>query len=163
MARIYPRNYEVLSRTGRVQEILGETDEAIIWYLRARKRASRADEALAAVNRLCVLYDNLDQTENADHQLAQFLKEFPDSPDYEVVVERLERRALRDGFSISSLLEALDENPLAHQPAAAMALSAAPLAPKTDVELVALDSAGAANLQRRLSCPGRDRFVVVQV
>lgn len=150
LARIYPRNYEVLSRTGRVQEILGENEEAVAWYLRARKRASRAEEALAAVNRLCVLYDtHLSQPEEADRLLAQFIKDYPDSLDHAIVVERLERRAHRDGFSLSNLLESLEENPLAGEATAELALAAPALKGKTAVELVTLESAGAAETTTR--------------
>lgn len=72
LARIYPRNFEVLRRTGRVHEILDQPEDAITWYHRARKRAGSASEALVAVNRLCALYDGaLDQPEQADAALDQ--------------------------------------------------------------------------------------------
>jgi tetratricopeptide (TPR) repeat protein len=144
LARIYPRNYEVLSRTGRVQEILGDNEEAVAWYLRARKRASRAEEALAAVNRLCVLYDtHLGQSEEADRQLALFIKDYPDALDRDIVVERLERRAHRDGVTLSTFLESLEENPLDIESEVALAYSAPPPIAKSAVELVTLESAGA--------------------
>lgn len=145
LARIYPRNYEVLSRTGRVEEILGNHQEAVTWYLRARKRATRAEEALAAANRLCVLYDtHLEQPEEADRHLAQFIKDYPDSLDRDIVVERLERRAHREGFTLSTLLEALDEHPLDLEPVAELAHATPALEAKAAVELVTLESAGAA-------------------
>lgn len=139
LARIYPRNFEVLSRTGRAQEILGDFEEAVTWYLRARKRASGADEALIAINHLCNLYDTkLDQPEQADQVLAQFLQDYPNSLDRDIVVERLERRAHREGFTLSSLLEALEENPLALAPVEELALVAA----RPAIELVTLETAG---------------------
>lgn len=149
LARIYPRNFEVLSRTGRVQEILGQAEEAATWYLRARNRASRADEALAAVNHLCGLYDTkLDQPDLADHQLALFIQDYPDSPDREIVVERLERRAHRDGFRLSSLLEALEENPLTLTP-----LEEPRTGPKQSIELVTLELAGAVESTHAMTSP----------
>lgn len=139
LARIYPRNFEVLSRTGRVQEILGDFEESVTWYLRARKRASGADEALLAVNHLCSLYDTkLSQPEQADQLLIQFLQDFPNSPDREIVVERLERRANREGFTLSSLLEALEENPLAMAPVEEINSDT-----RQSIELVTLETAGA--------------------
>lgn len=142
LARIYPRNFEVLSRTGRVQEILEQPEEAVVWYLRARKRASRADEALLAVNHLCALYDGkLARPELADEQLALFIQDYPDSPDREIVVERLERRAHREGFKLSSLLEALEENPLA-----LVAVDEAIPETRQAIELVTLETAGAAEV-----------------
>lgn len=143
LARIYPRNFEVLSRTGRVQEILGNVEEAVAWYERARKRATRADEALLAVNHLCMLYDTkLHQPEQADHQLATFIHDYPNSLDRDIVVERLERRANRTGFSLSQLLEALEENPLAEAPVEEIVVPT-----KQPVELVMLEAAGAAEAE----------------
>ncbi len=153
LARIYPRNFEVLSRTGRVQEILDQPEEAVIWYLRARKRATRAEEALMAVNHLCTLYDGkLGQPELADHQLALFLQDYPDSPDREIVVERLERRAHREGFTLSSLLEALEENPLARVP-----IEEAAPETRQAIELVTLETAGAAEASPPEVVPARPR------
>lgn len=144
LARIYPRNFEVLSRTGRVQEILDRPEEAVAWYLRARKRATRAEEALLAVNHLCTLYDNqLGQPEEADHQLAMFIQDFPDAFDRDIVVERLERRAHRDGFKLSSLLDALEENPLALAPLEEITLPVTLPIAKPPIELVTLQTAGA--------------------
>jgi tetratricopeptide (TPR) repeat protein len=143
LARIYPRNFEVLSRTGRVQEILGNMEEAVTWYQRARKRAARADEALAAVNHLCNLYDTkLNQPEQADHELATFIQDYPNSLDRDIVVERLERRANRSGFSLSQLLEALEENPLPEEPLEEVVVPA-----RQPVELVMLEAAGAAEAE----------------
>lgn len=140
LARIYPRNYEVLSRTARVEAILGHHEEAVTWYLRARKRATRSDEALAVVNQLCLLYDtHLEQPGEADRALVQFMQDYPDSPDREIVVERLERRANRADFTLSAMLEALEENPLAE-----IDLEVVP-APRTTVELVTLEAAGVAD------------------
>lgn len=153
LARIYPRNFEVLSRTGRVQEILGQPEEATIWYLRARKRASRADEALVAVNHLCSLYDGkLGQPELADEQLALFIQDYPDSPDREIVVERLERRAHREGFTLSSLLEALEENPLALVP-----IDETMPETRQVIDLVTLETAGAAEAAPPEVTPARPR------
>lgn len=153
LARIYPRNFEVLSRTGRVQEILEQPEEALTWYLRARKRAARADEALLAVNHLCALYDGqLGQPELADQQLALFIQDYPDSPDREIVVERLERRAHREGFTLSSLLEALEENPLARMPVEEVMPEA-----RQAIELVTLETAGAAEAAPPEVAPARPR------
>jgi len=153
LARIYPRNFEVLSRTGRVQEILAQPEEAAVWYLRARKRASRADEALLAVNHLCALYDGkLGQPELADQQLALFIQDYPNSPDREIVVERLERRAHREGFTLSSLLEALEENPLA----LATVDEALPET-RQAIVLVTLETAGAAEPASPEAAPARPR------
>lgn len=114
LARIYPRNFEVLRRTGRVQELLENHEEAATWYLRARKRASTAQEALTATNRLCAIYDGaLDQPESADEVLVQFLEDYPESPDRILVIDRLERRATKSERSISAILQALEETPLA--------------------------------------------------
>lgn len=160
LARIYPRNYEVLSRTARVEAILGHHEEAVTWYLRARKRASRADEALAVVNQLCLLYDtHLEQPAEADRVLVQFIQDYPDSPDREIVVERLERRANRADFSLSAMLEALEENPLAD-----VALDAAP-APRTAVELVTLEAAGVADRQeaaQEITSTGRSVAIALE-
>ena len=153
LARIYPRNFEVLSRTGRVQEILDQPEEAATWYLRARKRASRADEALVAVNHLCALYDGkLGQPELADQQLALFIQDYPGSPDREIVVERLERRAHREGFTLSSLLEALEENPLAR-----VAIEETLPETRQTIELVTLETAGAAEAAPPEVAPARPR------
>lgn len=153
LARIYPRNFEVLSRTARVQEILERPEEAVTWYLRARKRASRADEALLAVNHLCALYDGkLEHPELADQQLALFIQDYPDSPDREIVVERLERRANREGFKLSSLLEALEENPLA-----LVSVEETVPEPRQTIELVTLETAGAAEPAPAEVAPARPR------
>ncbi|MBX3179597.1 MAG: hypothetical protein KF886_19755 [Candidatus Hydrogenedentes bacterium] len=110
LARIYPRNFEVLQRTARIHELLERPEEASVWYQRARKRAAGPDEALVAVNRLCALYDgDLKVPNEADSALLAFLSDYPDSLDAPVVRDRLERRAQRADFQISAALEALDE------------------------------------------------------
>jgi len=113
LARIYPRNFEVLTRAARVNEILGRSEEAVAWYMRARKRATDAREALTAVNRLCALYDGeLDRPDESDAQLAWFLESYPKSLDFSIVRDRLERRAIRADGAISTQLAALDANPM---------------------------------------------------
>lgn len=114
LARIYPRNFEVLRRTGRIQELLENHTEAVTWYHRARKRAASSQEALTVTNRLCAIYDGaLDEPASADEVLARFLEDYPDSPDRNLVIERLERRATKSERSISAILQALEESPLA--------------------------------------------------
>lgn len=114
LARIFPRNFEVLKRTGRVNEILDRNEDAITWYMRARTRATGDQEALAAVNRICAIYDGvLEQPDEADAQLAWFIETYPDSPDRDIVRDRLERRAIRIDRTVSGQLEALEETPFA--------------------------------------------------
>lgn len=149
LARIYPRNVEVLSRTANIHVVLERPAEAVEWYLRARKRAVRADDALEAVNSLCRLYDNeLALAEKAEYQLARFIRDFPDSPDVDIVRDRLSRRANKTDWSVSDFLEAMDDEsavvevsadtektvpaPSVHKPAQA-------------VELVSLEDEGAAD------------------
>lgn len=150
LARIYSRNIEVLSRTARTYSILGQPEEAEAMYLRARKRAKRADDALETVNHLCRLYDNeLEAPEKADYQLARFIRDFPDSPDVDIVRDRLNRRADKTDWSVSDFLEALEDDPLS-DPTPASGLEELPAvgpalnAPAKPVELVSLESEGAA-------------------
>jgi hypothetical protein len=148
LARIYSHNVGVLSRVGRVQRILGHTEEAAAWYLRARKRSKQADDALEAVNHLCELYDQeLDTPEKADYQLARFVRDFPDSLDIDIVRDRLNRRANKTDWTISEFLGSLDDEPLLADnqssspdelPSIGRSLRSQPA-----TELVALETAGA--------------------
>lgn len=165
LARIYPRNFEVLQRTARIQEILGNPEEAATWYLRARKRAANAAEALAAVNRLCALYDaELDRPDEAGNQLAQFIEDFPESPDRLLVVDRLERREHKTEHSVSVILQALDESPLEQAPEVTVAQSSLPAAGpplpwKPEAELVTLDEAGAVESRGNTIAPAKPRSI----
>jgi hypothetical protein len=143
LARIYPRNYEVLSRTARVNQLLGQPGEAVAWYMRARKRAPGAREALAAVNHLCALYDGeLSLPDETDRQLAWFMATYPDSPDASIVRDRLERRAIKSEVTISSRLSALDADPLDASETRMPEVPGAPLPPHAD--LVTMEAEGAA-------------------
>ena len=150
LARIYPRNFEVLSRAARVQHALGNLVDAEAWYLRARKRAKRADDALEAANQLCRIYDDdLSQPEKADYQLARFIQDFPDSPDVSIVRDRLNRRANKTDWSVSDFLDALEDDPLSPydtpSDAAARELEEEAARSRPRVELVTLEAAGASD------------------
>ncbi len=149
LARIYPRNVEVLSRTANIHVVLERPAEAAEWYLRARKRAVRADDALEAVNSLCRLYDNeLALAEKAEYQLARFIRDFPDSPDVDIVRDRLSRRANKTDWSVSDFLEAMDDEPaVVEVPADTEKTVPAPSVhkPAQVVELVSLEDEGAAD------------------
>lgn len=145
LARIYPRNFEVLSRTARVNQLLGQPGEAVAWYMRARKRAPGAREALAAVNHLCALYDGeLSLPDETDRQLAWFMATYPDSPDASIVRDRLERRAIKSEVSISSRLSALDADPLDASEALMPEVPGTPLPLVPHADLVTLAAEGAA-------------------
>jgi len=150
LARIYPRNFEVLSRAANAHVMLGRIEDAANWYIRARKRARRVDDALEAVNALVRLYDNeLDLPERADYHLARFIRDFPDAPDTDIVRDRLNRRAKKTDWSVSDFLEALDDDPLSEpglvpSPESLPAVGPPLAPPHQQVELVSLESEGAA-------------------
>lgn len=150
LARIYPRNIEVLSRTANIHVVLDRPSEAVEWYLRARKRATRADDALEVVNSLCRLYDEeLDRSEKAEYQLARFIRDFPDSPDVDIVRDRLSRRANKTDWSVSDFLEAMDDEPSPESTSPPSPVDTEPAPdelppPRQSIELVSLDHEGAA-------------------
>lgn len=147
LARIYPRNVEVLSRTASMQNLCGNPETAAEWFVRARKRASRPDDALGVVNQLCQLYEReLDQPEKSDHYLARFIRDFPDSPDVPIVRDRLNRRSDKQDWSVSDFLDPLEEEPLSKsdvdaEPDADSTVGA-PVARAPKPELVSLESSG---------------------
>lgn len=156
LARIYPRNVEVLCRTANAHVMLDRPQAAVEWYIRARKRAKRADDALEAVNQLCRLYDNeFAEPEKADYQLARFIQDFPDAPDVSIVRDRLNRRAQKNDWSISDFLNALEDDPLSDSgtsPAPLPEVGPPLTLTKPAVELVALHVAGAADVDAPVQC-----------
>ena len=149
LARIYPRNFDVLSRTANAQLILGRPKEAVEWYLRARKRTNDPKQALEVTNQLCSLYDHeMSMPESAEVQLAEYLRDFPNSLDADIVRDRLNRRADRTDWSVSDFLEAMSDDPIRaveeeRTVPAPKSTSVATMA-REAVKLVSLEAEGAA-------------------
>ncbi len=103
LARIFPKEPQILMRIGDLYMTLSRCEEAAPWFERALDRLTVPEKSLQITNRLCEIYSrHLDRPQDSIRLLEAYIAKFPNEEYVESVTARLSRLRASNATSVLS-------------------------------------------------------------